>query len=133
MLLELHGRSYGGGVLDIKVYELKELPVIDVKLLNKKEVEQLVLKFRRLEATIRKSAELESALDHVKSASKKNTGLFENEYRKELQDAKRSQEVAQSELDNVVFDILDLSKIERDQIRVGLEQLKEIRRLRSIA
>jgi hypothetical protein len=130
MLLELYGRSYGGGVLDVKVYELKELPCIDVDKLSKRERDMVINKFYKLEEAIRRANEIKLALNSVKSHSKKEAGLFESEYRRELESAKKEETDAQTELDNSFFDILGFSNLERKQILVGLSELQEIRKLR---
>ncbi len=96
LLLEITGRSYGGGVLKIEAYELKMLPVINpnkVSAAERKEVEN----------------NLSKIINSQSSGDKKR----END--------------ARNELDKTVFDILDLSKKEREQVLTGLTSLREMR------
>jgi type I restriction-modification system DNA methylase subunit len=48
LLSELHGRFYGGGVLELEVYEAKELPVIDPSKLSDDERKAIETSFMRL-------------------------------------------------------------------------------------
>jgi len=66
-LLELTGRSYGGGVLKVEAYELKNLPIIDPRKINQKEKKQLT-----------------STLQRLKEAQKKNDAKSEGKARLEL-------------------------------------------------
>jgi len=56
LLAELHGRFYGGGVLELEIYECKVLPVLDPKRLSKKERQ-------RIETTFSKVCEAQSKGD----------------------------------------------------------------------
>jgi type I restriction-modification system DNA methylase subunit len=56
LLAELHGRFYGGGVLELEIYECKVLPVLDPKRLSKKERQ-------RIETTFSKVCEAQSEGD----------------------------------------------------------------------
>lgn len=47
-LLEFHGRSYGGGVLKVQVYELEDLPIVDLEKLKRKERKRIEKAFLRL-------------------------------------------------------------------------------------
>lgn len=71
LLLELTGRSYGGGVLKIEAYELKMLPVIDpskVNAVEKKKVENILSKI----------------IDSQASGDKKREGRARNELDKAI-------------------------------------------------
>jgi len=48
LLIELHGRLYGRGLLELEVYELKNLPVIDVHKLEDKEKEKIKSSFLKI-------------------------------------------------------------------------------------
>jgi len=48
LLLEVHGRSYGGGVLKIQTYELENLPIPDPEKLSRKECQRIALAFTRV-------------------------------------------------------------------------------------
>jgi len=69
-LLEVHGRSYGGGVLKIQTYELEALPIPDPKKLSKKERQRI-----------------EVAFSKVCEAQNKGDEKLEQEARMELDDA----------------------------------------------
>jgi type I restriction-modification system DNA methylase subunit len=56
LLAELHGRFYGGGVLELEIYECKVLPVLDPKRLSKRERQ-------RIETTFSKVCEAQSKGD----------------------------------------------------------------------
>ena len=56
LLAELHGRFYGGGVLELEIYECKALPVLDPKRLSKRERQ-------RIETTFSKVCEAQSKGD----------------------------------------------------------------------
>lgn len=130
LLVELHGRSYGGGVLKIEVYELKELPVLDPSTIPDKQRDRLAESFKKLAYATDKRVKIEDAYFEVKSKSKKNKGLFEDEYKVELDKALDAEEKARQELDDTVCDVLGLSRAEVKQIEEGLKELQEIRRLR---
>jgi hypothetical protein len=70
LLAELHGRFYGGGVLELEIYECKELPVLNPERLSKKERKQI-----------------ESAFHDVCEAQKKGDEKLEQEARIELDNA----------------------------------------------
>ncbi|MBI2126208.1 MAG: hypothetical protein HYU02_02700, partial [Thaumarchaeota archaeon] len=61
----------------------------------------------------------------------KEKGLFQKQAEEKLQQAIAEERKAQHQLDEVIYDILELSKEERIQVEQGLEELQEIRRLRT--
>ena len=69
LLSELYGRFYGGGVLELEVYESKKLPVLDPDKLSLDEKERIQKAFRKLcEAQKRNGKRIEQAqreLDNV--------------------------------------------------------------------
>lgn len=93
---EIFGRAYKEGVLDVKIYELREMPVLDPKEIpeDKKQI-------------------VEKVFMKLCEAQRKNNQKVEKE--------------ALGELDEAFFDVLDLSKEEREQVFTGLEYLKKIR------
>ena len=97
--VELQGRLYGGGMLDLQVYELAQLPILDPNRLKDDEKKRL------------KKAFLE-----ICDAQRRCDAKFE--------------ERAKKELDDVIFRILGLTKKERNQVYVGLEYLRRMRRKR---
>jgi type I restriction-modification system DNA methylase subunit len=56
LLAELHGRFYGGGVLELEIYECKDLPILNPEKLSEKER-------RRIEDTFSKVCEAQSKGD----------------------------------------------------------------------
>jgi len=74
---------------------------------------------------------IEDELDAIRSKSKKERGLFEDEIRQKLDSAIGNERKAQKDLDETVYDILGLKPSERNQIKYSLLELQEIRRLRT--
>lgn len=130
LMVELYGRSYGGGVLKIEVYELKDLPTLDVSELSEGERKMLGKQFEVLADAIDARVKIEEELENVKSKSKKDKGLFEGELEDKLYDELKKEQQAQRELDEAVYDILGLTKSERKQVEEGLRELQELRRMR---
>lgn len=96
LFMELKGRSYGAGVLEILIYETKDLPILDPNELTPKEKQKIKNEFNVL----------------VKKYGTKE------------------QEKAQKELDNIIFDILGLSKEERKEIYEAIETAFNMRKKR---
>jgi hypothetical protein len=96
LLAELHGRFYGGGVLELEIYECKDLPVLNPNKLSEKDKQKI-----------------EVAFSKVSEAQKKGDDQLEKDSR--------------IILDYAVFDILKLSKSERQQVYEGLESLRNTR------
>jgi len=130
---ELYGRSYGGGVLDIKVYEAKQFPIIDPSELKADERQTVTEAFDRLAQTIRYRCEAEDEFEKVRSKTRKDVGLFEREAKEKLDETMEAETKTRKQLDEVIYDILGLSKQERLQVERGLEELQELRRLRAQA
>ncbi|MCJ7505122.1 hypothetical protein MUP05_01430 [Candidatus Bathyarchaeota archaeon] len=133
MLTEVYGRSYGGGVLDLKVYEAKQLPVLDPSTLRQDERHRVSLAFKSLVKTIEDRFNVEDEFEKLRSKSKGAKGLFEGEARMKLDEAIRIEEKARRKLDETIYDILDLTVKERKQVQHGLQELQELRRLRTMA
>jgi type I restriction-modification system DNA methylase subunit len=95
-LLEIEGRSYGGGVLKMEAYEMAELSIIDPMKISKKDKERIEYAFSRLS-----------------QAQENNDSKFEEKIRVEL--------------DNAVFDALNLKEKEQQQIYEGLKSLRNMR------
>ena len=70
LLAELHGRFYGGGVLELEIYECKDLPILNPEKLSEKE--------RR---------KIEDAFSKVCEAQNKGDEKLEQEARRELDNA----------------------------------------------
>jgi len=70
LLAELHGRFYGGGVLELEIYECKDLPLLNPEKLSRKE-----------------SQRIENAFSKVCEAQNKGNEKLEQEARTELDNA----------------------------------------------
>jgi hypothetical protein len=130
LLLELYGRSYGGGVLDVKVYELKLLPVLDPSSMSAHEKKELWRTFVSLDKTIWERVEYEKKLESIKSKSDKDQKLLESQTHRDYEESLEKEREAQQELDDLIYDLLGLNHRERKQIEDGLAELQEIRRMR---
>ena len=130
MFLELYGRSYGGGVLDVKVYELKLLPSLDPSCLSPKEREGLWQAFLALDLAMRRRIELGRTLERTRSKVKKVQGLLEPQARKDFEEATYQERRAQEDLDRKISTLLGLNASDLEQIEQGMLELQEIRRLR---
>lgn len=129
-LIELMGRSYGGGVLELLIYETKELPVAMPESSKSATFERLL---EELSKRIAARVQAEEALEFLKSTKKGQPGILELEARKRLKEAIEAERNAQKELDEAVYDILGLTKEERRQVEEGLRALQELRRSRTKA
>jgi len=130
-LSELYGRSYGGGVLELAAYELKQMPVIDCSMLSKKEGIRIADAFRAFVKADEERLKVEDGLDAIRPRSKKERGLFEAESQRELGKVIKAEEKARTTLDEAVYDALGLSRGERRHVEEGLRELQELRRLRT--
>lgn len=133
LLVELYGRSYGGGVLELAAYELKRLPIIDFSLLNEKEVNAISEAFKELVKAEENRIEVEEKLKPLKSRSKKDKGLFETELKAKLNEATEIAEMARGILNESVYGALELTSKEKHQIEKGLNELQELRKRRTEA
>jgi len=81
MLSELLGRFYGGGVLELEIYESKELPVLDSRKLSASEIEKIGQSFLKLCDTQRKDDKKgeQEAQKELDNAVFDVLGLNENE------------------------------------------------------
>lgn len=130
-LIELFGRSYGGGILKIQAYEFEQLPTLDPSKIANSDRVKLATKFEKLAELSVKRSKVEDAFEKVKSRTKKDKGLFEDEYKNELEKAKLDEDKVREELDEMIYDVLGISKSEIKQIEEGLKELQEIRKLRA--
>jgi len=131
LMVELQGRSYGGGVLKIEIYELKNLPVLDPSVLSDDEKNNIAKAFITLAKAVDKRVKIERELENFKPKSKKQRRLFEEEIRKKVDSAVKNEINAQRNLDEIIFNILGLNSSERKQVEYGLIELQEIRKLRT--
>jgi len=126
-LLELTGRQYSG-MLHTKVYELKKLPILDPKELDesqKKKLKELLLELNDA-MTMRNKAE--EKLAQFRAKAKGQEGLFEKESREELQKTRRKEAEVTSQIDEVIYDRLGLSRTDRKAVSRGLEHLRQVRK-----
>jgi type I restriction-modification system DNA methylase subunit len=130
-LTELFGRSYGGGVLELAAYELKQLPAIDPSVLSSREKIEISDAFLALAQIEEEESKVEKALERVRSKSKKDRGLFETDVQEKLVELARAQEKAIQALDRAICEALGLSADDLKHIKEGLKSAQELRRLRS--
>jgi hypothetical protein len=130
-LIELKGRSYGGGVLELLIYEAQELPAIDFEKTSEVERKKLGEALNSLLKSVDKRVEAEEALELVQSSKKKQVGLLELDALKKLDEAIKAEKATQQKLDEAVYDILNLTKEEMRQVEEGLRELQEMRRART--
>ena len=127
--LEVLGRQYSG-MLHTMVYELRSLPCIDIANLSGSKKKMLKQLFYALDSAMKERRARENALEAVKPKSKKvgQKGLFEPTAEKALEKAIGEERQAKEGLDQAIFDILGLSNRERQQVKEGLVELRELRR-----
>jgi len=126
-LLELVGRQYSG-MLHIKVYELKDLPMLDFNELSEKEKNELSEFATQLNAAIMMRNDVEEELSQFKGKPKAQQGLFEREIRDKLETAKRKEMEVIAQIDEIVYNKLGLSKKQRIAISKGLTHLRLLRK-----
>lgn len=131
LLGELFGRSYGGGVLDVKVYEVKQIPVLDASKLSQSEITAIETAFLKLVEAIEKRNIIEGELKKVKSKLPSTIGLFEHEAKAKLGESLENEKNARKKLDKIIYNILGFSDEESRQVEEGLKELQTIRRLRT--
>ncbi|MEM3737013.1 MAG: N-6 DNA methylase [Candidatus Bathyarchaeia archaeon] len=131
LLVELYGRSYGGGILKIQAYELRELPTLSPDALSPSERAKIEKAFKEVVDAVDSRVKIEEHLEKVESKTVKDIGLFEAEARRELEEAVKAEEEARRKLDEAVYDALGLSREECRQVEEGLRELQELRRLRT--
>lgn len=127
-LLELGGRQYSG-MLHTKVYELKDLPILDPDELDdseKKELHDLAIK---LDQAVIKRNEAEEKFNRFTAKAIGQKGLFEEELKVELRNAKTKEAEIVSKIDEIVYAKLGLSKTDQTAISKGLLHLRELRKL----
>jgi type I restriction enzyme M protein len=127
-LLELTGRQYSG-MLHTKVYELKSLPILDPNGLNdseKKRFRELALE---LDNTIILRDEAQEKLSKFTAKSKGQEGLFEKEFKSALEKAKKRELEVISQIDEMIYNKLGLSKVDQIAVSRGLQHLRQVRKL----
>ncbi|MFQ5974802.1 MAG: class I SAM-dependent DNA methyltransferase [Candidatus Hydrothermarchaeales archaeon] len=129
-LLELFGRQYSG-MLHMKVYELKQLPILDSAKLTKKQKEDLSILFRVLSNAIENRIEIEEKWSGPKIKDKNQQSLFESQMRKEVDGANKIEEKARQKMDDFIYDVLGLGKRDRKHISKALIELRELRKMRT--
>ena len=117
--------------MDLKVYEVKQMPVLVTSELSVSERSCISGAFKHLVNSVELVCKADDELEKVKSKDRKNIGLFEIEARKGLAEALEKERKAREQLDEAVYDALGLTPDERRQVQRGLKELQEIRRLRT--
>jgi type I restriction-modification system DNA methylase subunit len=132
-LMELYGRSYGGGVLELAAYELKQLPVINPAMLSEAEITEVSASFVALADTLQERISIEKKMDLIKSKSKNTESVFEQDIQRKLKESAEKEEIAHNKLDRIIYRLLGLNEDEIKQLTQGLREFQEIRKLRSVA
>ncbi len=130
LLCELEGRQYTG-MLEMKAYEWKSFPTINLDYISSDERNRLSRLFFNLAESTELRLKIEKQYEALKSKSAKDKGILEYELEEKLEEARKNEKNAQKELDEAIYDILGLSQEERRQVEDGLKELQEIRRKRT--
>jgi type I restriction-modification system DNA methylase subunit len=126
--LELTGRQYSG-MLHTKVYELKQIPMVDLTQLDNSTKAKLGTLFKALNRVKIKQKDARLKLETVRSKRKEQTGLFEKEAREYYENLQGEERQLINEMDEIVYDFLELSNKDRITIKASLDNLREMRRL----
>jgi type I restriction-modification system DNA methylase subunit len=126
-LLEISGRQYSG-MLHLMTYELQQLPMINPAAIDPTSKKRLEEGFWKLNQAAVKVSDARRKVKRFKGKSGEQPGLFEKEAEMELEHARKEQAGALASLDEVVYDVLGLSKEARSEICKGLVRLRQIRR-----
>lgn len=138
LLLELRGRSYGGGVLDIKVREYALLPCLRPENVVSEDASTLYMLFLKLDNAVRALAAAKRRLANEgprkRYSVRRQQTLFEAEVAEEMQQAHAREVAAQRELDLMVcrclgFDAQSGEVLVQEVVR-ALDEQRGIRRSR---
>jgi type I restriction-modification system DNA methylase subunit len=132
-LAEIYGRSYGGGVLELAAYELKRIPVLNHSTLSKEESDKIAGLFKALVGVDSERIEIEYRVERAERGAEGKKGSIDTKLRMELDKANKAEEETRRKLDEVIYDILGLTKEECSQFEEDLKELQELRRLRTQA
>jgi len=132
LMVELRGRSYGGGVLELLIYEAQGLPALDPDQLTRSEREELRARFLKLASAISSRIDAERSKESVKAASGVDRDMRSwAGVQRDLEEVISTEQEARRKLDEVVYEILGLTHEERNQVEEGLKELQQLRRLRA--
>ena len=126
-LLEHAGRQYSG-MLHTKVYELKQLPMLNPVHLTKPQKEKLKKLFLRLNDLMVQISEAKEKLKDSQATTAKHKGLFEDQAKNHLHKVNEASESILAQIDEILYDTLELPKKMRPMIASGLKHLREQRR-----
>lgn len=130
MLLEIYGRQYSG-MLHVKVYELKRLPVPDPSLLSREERAGLVSSFRELSQAISNRSKVEEKWRVPKTRDKAQETLFKSKMEEEIRIARQEEKDARIKIDRAISKIVGLNEEEESLVRDALKKLRESRKMRT--
>jgi len=119
-------RNKVGRVYRPLFYDLQRLDA-----LGPEDRDRIVEAFKELVDAVDARVAIEEEMKRVKSRSRGEIGILEKEVGDRLEQATAEERNAQRRLDGVIYDLLGLSEVERDQVERGLEELQEARRLRA--
>jgi hypothetical protein len=126
-LLELGGRQYSG-MLHTKVYELKNLPILDTKGFEKSEREALKNLALLLNDAMIKRGIAQEKLAKFTASKNGERGLFEKECEEELKATQTVECQITSQIDKIIYDKLNLTDDQRKAVNIGLTRLRTLRR-----
>ena len=126
-LLEVEGRQYSG-MLHMKVYELKRLPMLDPTDFSDSQRKRLKDLFWKLNNAAVRRTEVQERLDQFRGKSVNGQGLFEKEVKEELDVVIKQEATVVSQIDEIVYDTMGLSQEDRTAIAKGLRHLREMRK-----
>ena len=130
-LSEIYGRSYGGGVLELASYEVRNMPVIDSSTLSEGQISEISEAFETLANVKKEKVRVEDEVEPLKPRSKEERGLFEVEMKEKLGKVEKAEQKAREILDEAVYNALGLTQEERKQLEDGVKELQELRRQRT--
>jgi len=127
-LLEIIGRQYSG-MLHIKAYELRALPILDPAELESEERKKLKQLMWKLNDAVILRNETLKKFAQFKAKAKGHEGLFEKDFKDKLEKAKVNEAAVISQIDEIIYDKLGLTEKDREAISTGLKHLRQIRKL----
>jgi type I restriction-modification system DNA methylase subunit len=132
LALEILGRQYSG-MLHTKVYELKALPCIDIHGLSTAQKHELTNAFLELNSAMTKRTTLEhkQKAEGLKTRARRLPRNASVSTDAALDTALDEEKAARNRLNEVVYDILGLSRVERRQVEEALEELRRLRKQKS--
>ncbi len=124
LLLEVFGRQYSG-MLHIKIYELRKLPIPDLSQFDEEQRKKLTLAFLKLSGAIANRLKIEEKLKIPKINGN------ESKKKEKLEKIRKKEKLARNKLDEIVFEIIGLGKEERMLVYGALKELRRSRKMKT--